>query len=98
MVIKDAYLVGKGLLVLVFVGGIGGCADTPHADSAYAEAYRQMVVDQTLNNDKASHSVGDPPASSDAQRLAKALEIYRTDVGKGTSEVKQTLQFEVGKK
>ncbi len=84
-------------LMLLGVVQLSGCADTPHADAAYGDAYRHMVQQQTQNQEAAENPSPDAADRSDAQRLSKALEVYRGDVGKGTTDVKQTLEFDVGK-
>ncbi len=83
--------------VVFAVPQLSGCADTPHADAAYGAAYRQMIQQQTVNPEAAINPPVQVLEEADAQRLSEALEVYRGDVGKGTAEVKRTLQFDVGK-
>ena len=89
------YLVGLLLSVML---QLSGCADTPHADAAYGEAYRQMVTQQTLDINAASEPPLNAPQASDGQRVQKALDVYRGDVAVGSAEIKQQLEFQVGSK
>lgn len=84
------------IAVVLAVTQLTGCADTPHADAAYGVAYHQMIKQQTVNPDAATNHPVTVLEEADAQRLGKALEVYRGDVGNGTVQVKQTLQFDVG--
>ena len=77
---------------------IAGCADTPLSDADYGESVRQMVQAQTLDPVAASNPPELPPEITDGARLEKALEVYRKDVAKGITEVKQPVIFEIGTK
>lgn len=77
---------------------LSGCADTPLSDADYGESVRQMVQAQTFDPAAASNPPELPPEITDGARLAEALEIYRKDVAKGITEVKQPVVFEIGTK
>jgi len=77
---------------------IAGCADTPLADADYGSSVRQMVQAQTFDPAAASNPPELPPENADGARLESALEVYRKDVAKGVTEVKQPVIFEVGAK
>lgn len=86
---------GVGLLCVSALF-IGGCADTPHADAAYGSSYHQIMQAQVYNVNAAAEAGDSVPASIDGKRLEKALDTYRTDVAKGSGEVKQQVVFDVG--
>jgi hypothetical protein len=75
---------------------LGGCADTPLADADYGNSVRQMVRAQTFDPAAASNPAALAPEITDGARLEKALEVYRKDVAKGITEVKQPVIFEIG--
>lgn len=75
-----------------------GCADTPLADADYGSSVRQMVQAQTFDPAAASNPPALAPDITDGARLEQALEVYRKDVAKGVTEVKQPVIFEVGTK
>jgi hypothetical protein len=77
---------------------LAGCADTPLADADYGKSVRQMVQAQTFDPAAASNPPELPPEITDGARLAEALEVYRKDVAKGITEVKQPVIFEIGTK
>ncbi|MET0658697.1 MAG: hypothetical protein ABW110_11145 [Steroidobacteraceae bacterium] len=75
-----------------------GCAaETPHADTHYGDAVREMVQAQTYDPAAASNPPALAPEVGDGERIRNAIENYRKDVAKGTDEVKQPIIFEVGK-
>lgn len=75
---------------------IAGCADTPLADADYGTSVRQMIQAQTFDLAAASNPPALAPDITDGARLEEALEIYRKDVAKGITEVKQPILFEIG--
>ncbi len=75
---------------------IAGCADTPIADADYGSSYSQMLQAQTFDPVAASNPPALAPEMTDAARLENAIEIYRKDVAKGSTEVKRPIVFEVG--
>ena len=72
-----------------------GCADTPVADADYGHSVQQMIQAQTFDPVAASNPPDLPPESTDGERLKNAMDVYRKDVAKGNTEVKQTVQFEI---
>lgn len=72
-----------------------GCADTP-SDSDYGSSVRQMVQAQTYDPAAASNPPELAPEVTDGARLKNALDVYRKDVAKGSTEVKQPVIFEIG--
>ncbi|HEY0685465.1 MAG TPA: hypothetical protein VGD45_24215 [Steroidobacter sp.] len=75
-----------------------GCADTPLADADYGNSVRQLVQAQTFDPAAASNPPELAPEITDGARLQEALDIYRKDVAKGITEVKQPVIFEIGTK
>lgn len=75
---------------------LSGCADTPVADADYGSSVQQMVQAQTYDPAAASNPPELAPETSDGERLKNALKVYREDVAKGSTEVKQSVVFEVG--
>lgn len=73
-----------------------GCADTPIADADYGKSVQQMVQSQTFDPVAASNPPELAPEMADGERLKNALDEYRKDVAKGTTDVKQPIIFEVG--
>ena len=74
---------------------VSGCANT-HSDADYGRSVRQLVQSQTLDPAAASNPPELAPEITDGQRLQNALDVYRKDVAKGSTEVKQPVIFEVG--
>lgn len=70
-----------------------GCGTT--SDGDYGESVRQMVEAQTFDPAAASNPPELAPEITDGARLENALEVYRKDVAKGNTEVKQPVIFEV---
>lgn len=91
---KSAYALALAIVPLL----ISACADTPLADADYGTSVRQMVQAQTLDPAAAANPPALAPEITDGQRLEQALEVYRKDVAKGISEVKQPVIFEIGTK
>ena len=83
----------SGLVVATLV--VAGCANT-FSDEDYGRSVQQMVQSQTFDPAAASNPPEMPPPVTDAERLKNALDVYRKDVAKGTTEVKQPVIFEVG--
>lgn len=75
---------------------LSGCADTPVADADYGKSVPQMVQAQTYDPAAASNPPELAPEITDAERVKNALDVYRKDVAKGATEVKQPVIFEVG--
>jgi type IV pilus biogenesis protein CpaD/CtpE len=75
---------------------VSGCADTPRIDADYGSSVKQMVQAQTLDPAAASNPPELAPEMTDGARLQNALDVYRKDVAKGSTEVKQSVIFEVG--
>lgn len=84
-------------LVMVTLA-VAGCADTPATDADYGRSVQQMVQAQTFDPAAASNPPELAPETADGQRLKNALDVYRKDVAKGASEVKQPVVFEIGTK
>jgi len=74
---------------------VAGCANT-YSDSDYGRSVQQMVQSQTLDPVAASNPPEFAPETADGARLRNALDVYRKDVAKGSTEVKQPIIFEVG--
>lgn len=74
---------------------ICGCANT-YSDDDYGRSVQQMVQSQTLDPVAANNPPELAPEISDGGRLQNALDVYRKDVAKGSTEVKQPVIFEVG--
>lgn len=72
-----------------------GCANT-YSDADYGRSVQQMVQSQTLDPVAASNPAELAPEITDGARLQNALDVYRKDVAKGSTEVKQPIVFEVG--
>lgn len=75
---------------------LSGCADTPIADADYGKSVQQMVQSQTYDPAAATNPPELAPEIADGERLKNALDVYRKDVAKGATEVKQPVVFEVG--
>jgi hypothetical protein len=73
-----------------------GCADTPNADADYGKSVSQMVQSQTYDLNAASNPPEMAPESGDGERLKNALDVYRKDVAKGSTDVKRPIVFEIG--
>ena len=86
------------LHALVFVAAgllLWGCGNTP-SDADYGESVRRMIEAQTFDLAAASNPPALAPELTDGARLQNALEVYRKDVAKGATEVKQPVVFEIG--
>jgi hypothetical protein len=88
--------IAKPSAVAVATVAIAGCADTPLSDADYGSSVKQMVQAQTFDPAAASNPAELPPEMTDGARLENALEVYRKDVAKGNTEVKNAIEFEVG--
>ncbi|WP_116808991.1 hypothetical protein [Steroidobacter cummioxidans] len=88
--------ISKPSAVVVATVAIGGCADTPVADADYGSSFKQMLQAQTLDPVTAANPAEFAPEMTDGARLENALEVYRKDVAKGNTDVKQPIIFEVG--
>ena len=86
----------KPCAVVVATVAVAGCADTPLADADYGNSVKQMLQAQTLDPIAASNPPELAPQMTDGARLENAMEVYRKDVAKGNTEVKQPIIFEVG--
>lgn len=74
---------------------VASCANT-YSDDDYGRSVRQMIQAQTFDPAAASNPPELPPEISDGERLKNALDVYRKDVAKGNTDVKQPVIFEVG--
>jgi hypothetical protein len=74
---------------------MAGCAST-FSDEDYGRSVQQLVQSQTLDPVAASNPPELAPESADGARLQNALDVYRKDVAKGATEVKQPVVFEIG--
>lgn len=74
---------------------LSACANT-HSDADYGRSVQQMVQSQTFDPVAASNPPELAPEITDGERLKNALDVYRKDVAKGSTEVKQPVIFEVG--
>jgi hypothetical protein len=81
---------------IVAASAISGCADTPRADADYGRSVEQMIQAQTYDPNAAANPPALAPESGDGARLQNALDVYRKDVAKGSTDVKQPIVFEVG--
>jgi hypothetical protein len=88
--------IAKPAAVALTTVAIAGCADTPLSDADYGSSVRQMIAAQTFDPATASNPAELPPEMTDGARLENALDVYRKDVAKGNTEVKQPIIFEVG--
>jgi hypothetical protein len=82
-----------GLVIATLL--ISGCANT-YSDADYGRSVQQMVELQTFDPAAASNPPELAPEVTDGGRLQNALDVYRKDVAKGSTEVKQPVIFEVG--
>jgi hypothetical protein len=73
---------------------VAGCANT-YSDDDYGRSVQQMVQSQTFDPAAASNPPEFAPEITDGERLKNALEEYRKDVAKGTTDVKQPVVFEI---
>lgn len=74
---------------------VSGCANT-YSDEDYGRSVQQMVQSQTFDPIAASNPAELAPEITDGERLQNALEVYRKDVAKGSTDVKQPVIFEIG--
>jgi hypothetical protein len=74
---------------------VAGCANTT-SDDDYGQSVKQMVQAQTFDPAAASNPPEFAPEITDGARLQNALDVYRKDVAKGNTDVKQPVIFEVG--
>lgn len=88
----------RSIAALIATASIAGCADTPVADADYGSSLKQMIQAQTFDLVAASNPPELAPEITDGVRLENALDIYRKDVAKGNTDVKQPIIFEVGAK
>jgi hypothetical protein len=84
------------LLIIACTAALAGCADTPLADADYGKSVNQMVQAQTYDPAAAANPPELAPESGDGARLENALDGYRKDVAKGSSDVQRPIVFEVG--
>jgi len=84
-----------GLVVAVLTSA--GCANT-FSDEDYGRSVQQLVQAQTFDPAAASNPPALPPEATDGARLQNAMDVYRKDVAKGSTEVKQPIVFEIGNK
>jgi hypothetical protein len=80
-------LVGAALLV-------SGCAHNSESD--YGSSVQQMVHSQTFDPAAAANPPELAPEITDGERVKNALDVYRKDVAKGSTDVKQPVVFEIG--
>lgn len=80
---------------VIAVLAVSGCANTT-SDDDYGQSVRQLVQAQTFDPAAASNPPELAPEITDGARLQNALDVYRKDVAKGNTEVKQPVIFEVG--
>jgi type IV pilus biogenesis protein CpaD/CtpE len=73
---------------------VSGCAYNSEAD--YGSSVRQMVQSQTFDPAAASNPPELAPEVTDGERVKNALDVYRKDVAKGSTDVKQPIVFEIG--
>lgn len=85
----------SGLMVVTLA--IAACANT-YSDEDYGRSVQQLVQSQTLDPAAASNPPELAPENADGARLENALDVYRKDVAKGATEVKQPVVFEIGSK
>ena len=77
---------------------VAGCAsDTPRVDAALGKSVAKMIQAQTFDPQAAANPPALAPASGDGQRLKNAVDENRKDVGKGVTEVKRPVAFDVGR-
>lgn len=88
--------IAKAPALATVIVAVSGCSDTPRLDADYGSSVRQMVQAQTFDPIAASHPAEFAPDITDGTRLQNALDIYRKDVAKGSTEVKRPIVFEVG--
>jgi hypothetical protein len=76
---------------------LSACADT-RSDADYGRSVQQMVQSQTYDPAAASNPPELAPEITDGERLKNALDVYRKDVAKGSTDVKQPVVFEIANK
>jgi hypothetical protein len=86
------------IALVMVASAVAGCADTPVSDADYGRSVRHMVQAQTFDPAAASNPPELAPEMTDGARLKNALDVYRKDVAKGITEVKQPVVFEIGAK
>jgi hypothetical protein len=74
---------------------VAGCANT-FSDEDYGRSVQQLVQAQTFDPAAATNPAELPPEITDGARLQNAMDVYRKDVAKGSTEVKQPIVFEIG--
>lgn len=87
-------IIHKSALVAMTLA-MAGCANT-YSDEDYGRSVQQMVQSQTFDPAAASNPPELAPEITDGARLQNALDVYRKDVAKGSTEVKQPVVFEIG--
>jgi hypothetical protein len=83
----------SGFVIAVLTAS--GCANTS-SDEDYGQSVKHMVQAQTFDPAAASNPPEFAPEITDGARLQNALDVYRKDVAKGSTDVKQPVIFEVG--
>jgi hypothetical protein len=86
----------KNFLFLAAAVVASGCVDTPVADADYGKSVEQMVQAQTYDPNASRNPPALAPEGGDGARLKNALDEYRKDVAKGSTDVKQSIEFDVG--
>lgn len=88
--------IAKSSALAIATVAVAGCADTPLSDADYGSSVKQMVQAQTFDPAAAANPPELAPEMTDGARLENALDVYRKDVAKGNTEVKQPVIFEIG--
>lgn len=81
----------SGLVIAALA--VSGCATS---DDDFGQSVKQMVQAQTFDPAAASNPPELAPEITDGERVKNALDVYRKDVAKGGTEVKQPVVFEIG--
>lgn len=70
-------------------------SDPVRVEQDFGKSVRNMVKAQTYNPEASRHPPVDPPKRLDGTRGNRALETYRSDVGK-PAEVDQPIRINIG--
>jgi hypothetical protein len=84
-----------GTVTAISALAAAGCVDTP-TDADYGRSVSQMIQAQTYDANASANPPEQAPATGDGARLQNALDAYRKDVAKGSTEVQREIEFTVG--
>lgn len=81
---------------LAFMALAACASDTPRLDSDYRSSVRMMVLSQTHDLAAETEPLPTAPDRGDGPYLEAVMEVYRTDVSRGTPEVTRDVVISVG--